>query len=378
MSKTMFFFAATLFGGLLQAQTLNLLQGNGQLQPDFEYQGGTPIVFKVTASTDSNTPGLPGQVITITATPYGSTMPVAPPLTATTLVTGADGTVAVNFLPPVIGYGSNVSYNQYEFTASLATQGTLPYIFFETGYATDTPSDPTTPQAAAQLVSPTNLRSVTYTGQAGISGTPVQISVFVAAGPQSGQSIGDVTITPVLIPPFGTGATVQSVRCKEAYSLDYEGSVYTTFVANSIATCTPIFTLPNAVFPPGTNNFQFEILVGDNFVYGPITYNITVAPVTLSGGLINAEAPYPATPVGGHRRVCSVYVHHCRRSTTGRRDFERANRDRERHTHCASRRLRLHRESRGRYRYHSESRSVDRRFHRYCRYSYADSFRLRG
>lgn len=282
MRKTVFFIAA-LFGELLSAQTLTLISGNGQLQPDSPTSNITPITFKVTATGDPSSPGLAGQLITFTTT-NGLV-----PLSAYSATTGPDGTASVNFVSGPIAAGP--TYLQYSITASIPSRSTYP--FTETSYYVDPGTD--FEYAQTQLVSPTNLTSVPYLTQAGIGGAPIQVRVYASGGLQSGQTIGNVAMRAILLPPYGNGSTVQSVRCKESNPADQEGNVYTTFVAGSAATCTPIFALPNSAFPPGTNSFQFEILIGDHFSYGPITYTATVAPITVSGGLVNAEAPFPAT-----------------------------------------------------------------------------------
>ncbi len=284
--STLFLFFSAVSCGLLPAQTLTMLSGNGQLNPTTQSTGSEPLVFKVTSSSDPNSTGVPGQLITFT-TSNGII-----PLSEYSVVTGADGTASVTFLPATEINGG-ASYVQYSLAASLNTKPPIAIPFYETSFGVS--PDSNFQYAQTQLVSPTNLTTVPYQAQAGTAGTKIQILIYVAGGFQSGQSIGNVAVRPVLLPPFGTGSTVQSVRCKEASPADYEGNVYSAFPAGSIVTCTPIFALPNAVFAPGTNSFQFEILVGDHFVYGPITYNVTVAPVTLAGGLINAEAPFPAT-----------------------------------------------------------------------------------
>ncbi len=263
-----------------------MLSGNGQLDPTTQSSGGEPLVFKVTSSSDPNSAGVPGQLITFT-TSNGII-----PLSAYSVVTGADGTASLTFLPATEINGGQ-SYVQFPMAASLDTKPPVAITFYETSFGVAPESN--FQFAQTQLVSPTNLTTVPYVAQAGTAGTPIQILIYVAGGFQSGQSIGNVGLRPVLLPPYGTGSTVQSVRCKEANPADYEGNVYSGFAAGSVITCTPIFALPNEVFAPGTNSFQFEILVGDHFVYGPITYNVTVAPVTLTGGLVNAEAPFPAT-----------------------------------------------------------------------------------
>jgi uncharacterized protein (TIGR03437 family) len=289
--STLFLFFTAFSCGLLPGQTLTMLSGNGQLDPDSQYNGGEPLVFKVTASSDPNSAGLPGQLITFT-TSNGII-----PLNEYSVVTGSDGTASVQFLSAPINAGP--SYIQFTITASLSTKPPVATTFYETSYYVAPGTD--FQYAQTQLVSPTNLTSATYAAQAGSGGTPIQLRIYASGGNQSGQSIGNVAVRAVLLPPYGTGATVQSVRCKEANPADYEGNVYSGIMAGSMVTCTPIFALPNEVFAPGTNSFQFEMIVGDQFAYGPITYNVTVAPVTLAGGLVNAEAPFPATQlvVGG-------------------------------------------------------------------------------
>jgi uncharacterized protein (TIGR03437 family) len=107
-----------------------------------------------------------------------------------------------------------------------------------------------------------------------------------------------VRIIPIVTgnPPAGT--TLQTATCLESGS-NAEGNVFTT--SSGIATCTPIFTLPNASLNPTYNPGTFKVEVGDENSFGPFPYSISPAPLSITGpvGVILTEGEASTVQITG-------------------------------------------------------------------------------
>jgi uncharacterized protein (TIGR03437 family) len=255
-------FAVPVLASLAMSQTLSLVSGDGQLIKYGSGQGSEPIVFAVM---NGSTP-VPGQTITFTNTD-GSPSTVMLPNVATT---GADGTVSVIFYPAYIN-GDN--YLQYSLQANYGTQ-TIP--FFETS-ANIPPVDLTLTAPSPGLLEPLRAEATVP------AGGQIQVTVnslVLTDGDTTQLANIAVRIIPIVTGAPPPGTLLQTATCLEAGSTP-EGNVFTN--SAGVASCTPIFALPNASLNPAYNPGTFQIEVGDENSFGPFPYSISPAPLTMTG-----------------------------------------------------------------------------------------------
>src|SRR5262249_45392492 len=141
-----------------------------------------------------------------------------------------------------------------------AQYGSSKLIFYETAIVV--------PPATLSLTAPTPDLLYPLTATAGTPATSIKVNVFGNGGVPfvSLKLVG----TPPANPP--AGAPVQLVKCSEAQTVP-EYQTFTDAAGN--ATCTPIFTYPNAALGDKTGgNLTFKVVVGANYSFGPFTYNI--------------------------------------------------------------------------------------------------------
>ena len=248
--------AGVVFATLAVSQTLTLVSGAAQLTSYGSGEGSQPIVFEVLNGT---TP-VAGQTITFT----NSDGSPATSLIPDTAITNAAGTVSVIFNPAYIN-GDN--YLQFSLEANYGSQ-VIP--FYETS-AEIPPAQLTLKSPVVSLLNP-------FTAKAGQGGTPITVNVDSPSGGIANVGVHIVPIETGAAPPPGT--VLQTATCLEAGSTP-QGNVLTDSLGN--ATCTPVFTLPNAALNLAYDTASFKISVGDTYAFGPFSYNISPVPLTISG-----------------------------------------------------------------------------------------------
>jgi uncharacterized protein (TIGR03437 family) len=245
---------------LATAQTLSLVSGAGQLIRYNSGQASEPIVFAVM---NGSTP-VSGQTITFTNSDGSPGTSIVPD----TVTTGENGTASVIFYP---AYINGETYLQFPLQAHYGSQAIQ---FYETsanippvGFILTGPSPGLLEPLTAKATEPASVQ-ITVNVSNPVAGEPLELANIA------------VRIVPIVTgtPPAGT--ILQTATCLESGS-NPEGNVFTN--SYGIATCTPIFTLPNGSLNPAYNNGTFKIEVGDESSFGPFPYNISPAPLTMTG-----------------------------------------------------------------------------------------------
>ncbi|HCC58740.1 MAG TPA: hypothetical protein DEQ47_16075, partial [Solibacterales bacterium] len=196
------------------------------------------------------------------------------PLSSTSLVTDSNGQAVTQFLPGTLTTSSD--FTTYFFTATTNTGASTNFV--ETAYYVS----PTLQQGAGvyrlapdpSLLNPLN-------GTAGVPTVPFTVQVLATAGSQSGQPIPNVGVHVTLnqnLAANTAGSPVQTAYCAEGQGAEH--LVLTN--SSGIATCTPVFTLPNAALNPAVDFETFMVSVGDFNNFGPFAYNIVPAPLVLT------------------------------------------------------------------------------------------------
>jgi uncharacterized protein (TIGR03437 family) len=237
--------------------TLTLVSGDGQMIPYGSGSGSAPIVFSVT---NGSSP-VANQTITFT----NSNGTVATSMVPESIITNAAGQGIVSFYPAFIGDSAAEGFSLQ------AHYGSQVVSFYETSAEV--------PPTQLTLLHPAQSALVPLTAKAGQTGPQIQVEVEAPIiGPIPNVAIRIIPLkTGTAVPP---GTTTQIATCLEAGSAP-EGNVFTN--SSGVATCTPVFTYPNAALSSLYDDFTFKISVGDSFSFGPFPYSITPAPLTITG-----------------------------------------------------------------------------------------------
>jgi uncharacterized protein (TIGR03437 family) len=254
--------ALVVFAALATAQTLALVSGAGQMIRYNSGQGSEPVVFAVM---NGSTP-VANQTITFT-NPDGSKATSIIPDVATT---GADGTISVLFYP---AYINGYDYETFTLQAHFGSQA--PIQFYETSAEI--------PPVEFLLTAPSAGMLGPLTAKATQPGPQIKVNVndLTAEGEPGELANVAVRLIPIRtnnIAPAGT--VLETATCLEAGS-NPEGNVFTN--SSGVAVCTPIFALPNAALNLTYDTETFKIEVGDESSFGPFAYNISPAPLTITG-----------------------------------------------------------------------------------------------
>ena len=261
-----FLLALVLFAAAAPAQTVvSILQGNAQLVPGNLGQPSKPIVFLVT----NNGVPVPGAHINIT----NSQGLVFSPLSSSSLTTDSNGQASTQFLPGILTTASD--FVTYFFTAT--TDSGASVTFPETAYYVS----PTLQQGVGVYrLAPDPSQLNPLNGTAGVPTVAFTLQVLATAGSQSGQPIPNVGVHVLLNqnPSASPGSPIQTAYCAEG-----QGPEHLVLTDSSgRATCTLVFTLPNAALNPSVDDQTFTVTAGDFNSFGPFSYNIQPAPLVLS------------------------------------------------------------------------------------------------
>jgi uncharacterized protein (TIGR03437 family) len=205
-----------------------------------------------------------GQTITFTNSDGSPATSLVPDMATT----GADGTAYVIFNP---AYINGEPYLQFSLQAHFGSQVIS---FYETSA--------NIPPVGFVLTgpSPAMLEPLTATATEPASAViKINVSNSMEGEPYEVPNIA-VRIIPIHIGTPPPGTLLQTATCLESGS-NPEGNVFSN--SSGVATCTPIFTLPNGSLNPAYDNGTFKIEVGDENSFGPFPYSISPAPLTMTG-----------------------------------------------------------------------------------------------